>query len=412
MPTMYTARQETSPALPPRGLRAVQKCNSAGVSLDARLRQRMAALDAQGLRREPPAVHDRRGVEYTLDDRDVVGFCSNDYLGLSQMVESPGAPAGAGSSRLICGDLDLHRLVEHRLAQQAGMEDSVLFPSGFQLNVGVLPSLLSSEDTCFSDAANHASIIDGLRLSAAARTILPHREAPPRAPASPATGLRWWVTESLFSMDGDGSHPGDLRAALEDDFCLYLDDAHGFGLYPRGTGWAHAHDVVPTLYVGTLSKALGCAGAFVAGSKTACSWIRTRARSFVFSTGASPRLVTAILAGLDVLTGPRGDAARHQLRENLRHVAEALDLPAIPEAPIIPIILGSNQRAVAVADRLLERGYHVQAIRPPTVPAGAARLRLTLSATHTHAQIDGLVRALRAVLGPTPRARPAMHAPT
>ena len=368
--------------------------------LDARLRQRLAALDAQGLRRELPEVRERHGVQYLLRGRPVVGFCSNDYLGLAQTQASEGTATGAASSRLICGDLEVHRAVERRLADLACAEDAVLFPSGFQLNVGVLPALLSSEDIVFSDALNHASLIDGLRLSRARREILRHRSAPTCRAAPAPDGLRWWVTESVFSMDGDAARPDALRAAQDDGFHLYIDDAHGFGLHPGGLGWPQHHGIQPTLYVGTLSKALGCAGAFVAGSATACSWIRTRARSFVFSTGTSPVLVANILTGLDRLTGPEGEDARRRLRRNLAHLARALRLPEVPVAPIIPVVLGTNERAVSLANALLERGWHVQAIRPPTVPDGAARLRLTLSASHTAEQIDGLVDAMRELLGP------------
>lgn len=373
------------------------------VSLDARLRQRLAALDAQGLRRELPEIRQRCGVEYVLGDRNVVGFCSNDYLGLSAAVPPGTAPAGSASSRLICGDLDLHRAAEKALAALADHEDAVLFPSGFQLNVGVLASILSAEDRVYSDALNHASMIDGLRLARATRTILPHRAPPPRGQPHQPGGLRWWVTESVFSMDGDTAEPGALADAIDDGFCLYVDDAHGFGLHKGGRGWPQAQGVRPTLYIGTLSKALGCAGAFVAGSKTACDWIRTRARSFVFTTGTSPRVVESVLDGLKLLTGPVGDRARRRLQQNLEHIARALHLPAVPVAPIVPIVLGSNERAVAVADELLTRGWHVQAIRPPTVPVGAARLRLTVSATHQPEHIDGLIAALRDVLGPNHR---------
>lgn len=381
------------------------------MSLDARLRQRLAALDAQGLRRELPEIRHRHGVHYQLGDQEVVGFCSNDYLGLSQAVGPGTAPAGAASSRLICGDLELHRETERALAALSDQEDAVLFPSGFQLNVGVLASLLSPEDRVYSDALNHASIIDGLRLGRAPRTILPHLSAPPDDEPVGPEGIRWWVTESMFSMDGDAASPHALRTALDDGFCVYIDDAHGFGLHPGGRGWPQANGVRPTLYIATLSKALGCAGAFVAGSKTACSWIRTRARSFVFSTGTSPRVAESILGGLDLLTGRAGDEARSRLRQNLEHLTEALNLPEVPIAPIVPIVLGSNERAVAVANELLSRGWHVQAIRPPTVPRGAARLRLTLSATHQPEHIDGLVAALRDILGSTHR-DPSAPVPT
>lgn len=375
-------------------------CHIPAVLLDERLHQRLAALDAQGLRRELPEVTNRRGPAYTLGGRDVVGFCSNDYLGLAQALPETGASAGAGSSRLICGDLEVHRVAERKLAQLTGQEDAVLFPSGFQLNVGVLASLVSAEDTVYSDQLNHASLIDGLRLGRARREILPHLHAPPRGTMPGPGGLRWWVTESIFSMDGDASNPAAIREAMDDGFAVYIDDAHGFGMYAGGTGWPTAHDVLPTLHVGTLSKAVGCAGAFVAASRTTCNWIRTRTRSFVFSTGTSPRVAAAVVEGLRRLTGAEGDRARARLEDNLEQLTRELRLPARPISPIIPIMLGSNERALAVAQALLERGWHVQAIRPPTVPVGASRLRLTLSAAHEPAHIDGLVAALRDVLGP------------
>ncbi|MEM6292466.1 MAG: aminotransferase class I/II-fold pyridoxal phosphate-dependent enzyme [Myxococcota bacterium] len=368
------------------------------MSLDTRLRRQLDALDAQGLRRSLPRISHRDGVQYRLGDRDVIGFCSNDYLGLADRILPHKAPAGAASSRLICGDQPLHREVERRLALLTGTPDAVLFPSGFQLNVGVLPSILSSEDTVYSDRLNHASLIDGLRLAHPRPTILPHGDAPP---ASTADGLTWWVTESIFSMDGDAADADALRRAIEAGTCVYLDDAHGLGLYAGGRGWASAHELRPTLYVGTLSKAFGCAGAFVAGSETACRWIRTRARSFVFSTGMSPRVVASIDAALDLVTGDVGDHARTNLRENLRHLGEGLGFSSPPPSPIVPLVLGDNARAVSVAEQLLARGWHVQAIRPPTVPEGTARLRITVSAGHEPEHIRGLVSALRDILGTT-----------
>lgn len=340
------------------------------------------------------------GVQYRLGGAPVVGFCSNDYLGLADRIPEPAAPSGAASSRLVCGDLALHRRVERRLADLAGYPDAVLFPSGFQLNVGVLPSILSSKDIVHSDRLNHASIIDGLRLSAPRPTIVPHAQAP-RFTSDPEDAQQWWVSETIFSMDGDTANLDALHDAAALGVCTYLDDAHGLGLFANGRGWPQHHGFSPTLYVGTLSKAFGCAGAFVAASSTVCEWIRTRARSFVFSTGSSPRVVAAIDAALDLVTGDVGDQARARLQDNIRQLARALRLPKPPSSPIFPVVVGDNARTVDVAARLIEQGFHVQAIRPPTVPQGTARLRITLSAEHTSAQIDGLVEGLREVLGPS-----------
>lgn len=275
------------------------------------------------------------------------------------------------------------------LAQLVGTEDAVLFPSGFQLNVGVLPALVERDDVVYSDRLNHASLIDGLRLSHARVEILPHLAAPP-ADASGA----WWITESVFSMDGDCCDPADLKRHQRAGGYLYVDEAHAIGLFPGGRGLLR-DDVQPDVLVGTLSKAFGCAGAFVAGSAQLGHWVRNRARSYVFSTGPSPRLLPDLRAALEALAGPEGDRRRAQLWDNLRILAQALDMPEPPPSPIIPVLVGENAAALKLSRALLHRGWHVQAIRPPTVPEGTARLRITLSALHQPEQIHALASDLR-----------------
>lgn len=366
-----------------------------------RARLRLAELDAAGLLRRAPAVARRRGVRYELDGRAVVGLCSNDYLGLADapsLVDAPSRFAGAGASRLICGDLPDHRALEARLAALVGADDAVLFPSGFQLNVGVLPSLLEAEDLVDSDALNHASLIDGMRLAPVRPTVLAHAEAPSPRPARPGA-VHWWITESIFSMDGDRLDPLAAKRHLARGAAMYVDEAHGLGLYRGGRGWLGEHELRPTVLVGTLSKAFGCAGAFLAASGPLCALVRNRARSFVFSTGTSPVLVASIARSIDVVTSDEGERLRERLWSNVRHLARALDLhDDDPPSPIFPVLVGDNARAVALASRLLERGWHVQAIRPPTVPPGTARLRLTVSAAHEPAEIDAFVDELRRVL--------------
>jgi 8-amino-7-oxononanoate synthase len=364
------------------------------VSLDDRLRRRLDDLRARGLERRLPRIDERDGVHYLLDGRRVVGFCSNDYLGLADdrvLSDAPG-PSGASASRLICGDLPIHRDVEQRLAAFVGADDAVLFPSGFQLNVGVLPALLDPTDRVGSDALNHASLIDGLRLAKSRATILPHTRPPEPGPG-PRNGIHWWITESLFSMDGDRIDPRDVATHLAAGGCAYVDEAHAIGLYERGRGLLHAAGVAPTVFVGTLSKAFGCAGAFLAGSATVCRYLRTRARSFVFSTGIAPPIAARIARALDIVTGQDGDERRARLWANASRLAAALDLDVAP-SPIFPLLVGNNALVVALADVLAADGYHVQAIRPPTVPTGTARLRITVTAAHTFEQIDGLAAAI------------------
>lgn len=365
--------------------------------LDRRLRTRLDALERAGLSRTPPPISDRNGVTYRLRGQPVVGFCSNDYLGLANHPDFTEVRAGSGAtaSRLVCGDLPEHRQVEARLAELAGTESAVLFPSGFQLNVGVLPALIEPTDRVGSDILNHASIIDGLRLARAPTDILAHGAAP----LLRSDTLHWWVTEALFSMDGDYADPAALRAHLARGGALYLDEAHSFGLFSRDghpTGFARHHGIQPTALVGTLGKSFGCAGAFVAASALTCQWIRANARSFVFSTGPAPILCVHIDRAIDLLSGPEGEDRRRRLWANIDRFAGHLAIP--PRSPIFRVIVGDNDAAMAMSAALLERGWHVQAIRPPTVPRGTARLRITMTASHDATQIDAFAADLRELL--------------
>jgi len=361
--------------------------------LHQRLQAKLEALKQEGLARALPAIGRRRGARYELDGRWVTGFCSNDYLGFADhpTFQSSGTP-GATASRLVAGDHPEHRLAEQALATLVGMPDAVLFPSGFQLNVGVLPALIEPGDEVYSDELNHASLIDGLRLARTRPNILPHRSAPP-PPESPT----WWISESIFSMDGDSADPEALRTFLAQGGLVYLDEAHSLGLFEGGAGFSSHHQFSPTLLMGGLGKAFGLAGAFVASSPTVCAWIRTRARSFVFSTGIARNLAQLVLRALDLLRGPEGAARRTALWSNARRFAELIGAPP-PASPIFPIIVGANARALALSRALHERGFHVQAIRPPTVPADTARLRITISASHSPEEIEALAAALRTLL--------------
>ena len=370
------------------------------MSLDARAAARLAELSQAGLLRRPPPISERRGVEYRLGEAHVVGFCSNDYLGLStDRIPVGDAFAGSGASRLISGDLPPHRRVEARLATLCGTDDAVLFPSGFQLNVGVIPCLVEASDRVHSDRLNHASIIDGLRLARARPEILAHGDAPPAS--APRDGLQWWFTESIFSMDGDRVDRRALAQHQRSGGTTYVDEAHAFGLFPGGAGLLHDHRPAPDVLVGTLSKAYGCAGAFVAASTSVCRLIRNRARSFVFTTGTAPVLAAAIDHRIDVITGERGDQLRAALWTNARAFEAAVGghdpSASDPPSPIFPILVGDNRRAVEIASHLVAEGFHVQAIRPPTVPEGTARLRVTVTAAHTLEQVEALADTLRRV---------------
>jgi 8-amino-7-oxononanoate synthase len=362
------------------------------LALDQRLRAALQAEAEAGLQRRCPAAQEREGLRYRLDGREVVSFCSNDYLGLAQERPHGESPAsGAAASRLVCGDLQAHREIEERFAGFLGCEDAVLFPSGFQANVGVPASLLRAEELVYSDALNHASIIDGLRLSPARREILAHLEPPPKRES-------WWFVESVFSMDGDGPAPALLDTHLAQGGCVYLDEAHAIGLYAGGRGRAAQLSHRPTVLVAPLGKAFGCAGAFVGGSRVVCEWIRGHARAFVFTTGVSPVLVPRIAHALDLVAGAEGERRRELLWRNVEVLRSALGLSGAVASPILPVVVGDNRRATALSAALLERGWHVQAIRPPTVPEASARLRITLSAAHEPATVERFADDLRELL--------------
>lgn len=352
------------------------------------LNAELQELDSRGLLRRP-----RHPVPGQL------AFCSNDYLGLATMAAHTGAPLGAGASRLVSGDTDHHLALESALSDWLRVEACLVFTSGYAANVGALGALLRPGDRVLSDALNHASIIDGIRLARAEVEIFPHLDAPyvARALQSRRDGRTWVVTESYFGMDADAA---DLRAlsdaCAESGAGLYVDEAHAVGVFgPEGRGRCAAVGVVPDVLVGTLGKALGAGGAFVAGSHTLRSWLWNRARSFVFSTGLSP--VVAAEAALRVEAVRHMDGARAQLlarAEELRGGLRALGCVALGEGPVVPWVLGDARRATRVATALEGAGYFVQAIRPPTVPEGRSRLRLSVGALHTSEQVQGLLGAV------------------
>ena len=368
-------------------------------SLDERLSAASEAERRAALGRRCPALDGRSGLRYRLDGRPVVSFCSNDYLGLAdERSPAPEVPSGAAASRLVCGDLEAHREIEREFACFLGFDDAVLFPSGFQANVGVPAALLRHDDVVFSDALNHASMIDGLRLASAPRCIVPHLSRPDLAELDRERALGWWFAESVFSMDGDGPSLVDLDTHLVDGGCLYLDEAHAVGLYAGGRGRSAQLRHRPTVVVAPLGKAFGCAGAFVCGSRAVCEWIRAHARAFVFTTAVSPVLIARIAHALELVRGPEGDARRERLWANVARLRGVLGLGDRAPAPIVPIVVGDNATALELSAALLDRGWHVQAIRPPTVPDGAARLRITLSAGHDPADVERFAAELLELL--------------
>lgn len=376
----------------------------------------LAKLEADFLKRERKTPENPCGPEMLLNGRKLVAFASNDYLGLANDdALKQGAiraitqwGVGAGASQLVSGRLGIFETLEQACADFAQREAAVYFPSGFLANLGVLTSLADRHDVIFADRINHASLIDGALLSRAQHVRYQHTDmddlARKLANTAVAPGAaRLIVTDSVFSMDGDEAPLQDLLdLAIQYDAWLIVDDAHGLGvLGPQGRG-SIADANLPThpnlVMIGTLGKAAGVSGAFVAGSQNLVEWLIQRARTYIYTTGSSPMVAGALLVSLQRML--QGDDLRTRLNGNIaafRAGIAALGLPytLLPSRTgIQALVIGDNEMTLKVASRLLEQGYWVPAIRPPTVAAGSARLRISLSAAHTHAHIQGLIQAI------------------
>ena len=379
------------------------------------------ALSAKGLRRGLEPLGSAQGAVVTVDGRPAVNLCSNDYLGLAadprlrraaaESAEREGA--GAGAARLIAGDLPIHGLLERRLAAFKKTEAALLFNSGYHANAGVPATLVGRGDAVFCDVLDHASIVDGCLLSRAELVRYRHLDVTELDDLLGRTQARrkLVVTDSVFGMDGDAAPLREIADVCErHGAMLYVDEAHATGvLGPTGAGLAEALGVADRVdvHMGTLGKALGSFGAYVAGSRRLVDLLVSRARTFIFTTALPPAACGAAIAALDVL------AAEPSRRERLRALTARMkaglarlgfDVSRVV-APIFPVVLGTEERALAAARALRDRGFFVRAIRPPTVPRGTSRLRVALTAGHTEAQLDAFLDALEEVVRELPHER-------
>lgn len=378
------------------------------------IREALAELEAAGLLRSPVRISGPQGPEVEINGAKVLCFCSNNYLGLAShpaiAAASAASPAndgvGAAASRLVTGTMDAHLDAEAAYADFVHAPAAALFSSGYAANVGAIQALAGPGDAIFSDALNHASVIDGARLSRAEVFVYSHRDpehlqsllAQHRARARKAL----IVTDSLFSMDGVIAPLRELHALARDyDAGLMVDEAHALGVFgPNGRGLSAALGIEPDVIVGTLGKSFGLAGAFVAASEEVVTLVRNRARSFVYSTAPPPMLARAAIAALRLVR--EADHARVRLLEHASKLRSGLaqlgfEIPE-GESQIIPVLIGDNRRTMQLSAKLLERGVFVQGIRPPTVPAGTARLRLTPMATHQAEQIEQVIAAFASIV--------------
>jgi len=372
----------------------------------------LADLDEAGLRRRRRVATTPCAPSALLEDRPgpVIAFCSNDYLGLAADPALAEAAVlgtrrwgvGSGASHLVSGHYAVHEELETRLARFVGMEDALYFSTGYMANIGVMPALVGRGDAIFADKVNHASLVDGAILSRAEFIRYPHCDLAALAARLEASTAprKLIVTDSVFSMDGDLAPLPELLALAEAHKAwLLVDDAHGFGvLGPQGRGsLAHFGLSSPRLiYMGTLGKAAGVSGAFVAGQRDVIEWLVSKSRSYIFTTGAPPLLAHTLLTALDLIE--QGDARRAHLNALIDRLKHGLHFKRwqllSSDTPIQPVVIGDNHETLAVSRALDAEDLWVPAIRPPTVPKGAARLRITLSATHSFAQVDRLIHVL------------------
>ena len=370
----------------------------------------LSALERAHLRRFLEPLETPQGPHVTLGGRSFVNFSSNDYLGLAndgEVIEA-GREAlsrhglGAGASRLIVGDSLAHRSLENALARFLKTQAALLFNSGYAANLGVLSALFGPGDVIFSDALNHASLIDGCRLSRAQVVVYPHRdvEALEALVLAHPGRRRVVVTDTVFSMDGDRA---PLRAIFElcarHGLALMVDEAHGTGvLGAGGRGLCELEGVEPDLHVGTLSKALGGFGAFVGCSAATRELLFNKARSLVFSTSLPPAICAAAECALSKLAAPELRASLQARIDQLSSGLQALGYEARPDSAVFSVVLGDPELALNASARLREKGLLVKAIRPPTVPVGTSRLRLSVSAAHSEADVGRLLETLTPTL--------------
>jgi len=390
-------------------------------SLDLKLQEHLDALESDGLRRTLRRIDRRSEARIHIGAASYVDFASNDYLGLAcdPRISAAATDAlrangtGSAAARSISGNQAIHEELERQIADFKGTEAALLFTSGYAANLGAIPALVRKGDAVYTDKLNHASLIDGCRLSRAEVRVFPHRDiAALRRMLAMDKGFRrkMIVVDSVFSMDGDIFPLDDLVGVAEESGAwTYVDDAHATGvLGERGTGSVEHFGVEGKIDVvmGTLGKALGTAGAFIAGSTTLVQFLINRARSFVFTTAPPVSMAAATIEALHI--AQEEGWRRERLRANAIRLRSAL-APLLPDycfyddsSPhILPVPVGSAAHVVRIGAELQSRGFIVGVVRPPSVPMGTSRLRITSSAAHTEEQIDALAYHLTQILRDT-----------
>jgi len=369
-------------------------------------------IEEAGLYRKLRRVESDQGPTLRLDGRDVINFSSNNYLGLAnhpslckaakEAIDRYGC--GSGASRLISGNMTLHEELENKISELKGTEAALVFNSGFQANTGILSTLVGEGDAIFSDALNHASVIDGCRLSRAKVVVYGHCDVDDLEQGlkdAPSIARKLIVTESLFSMDGDEAPLADIVSLAEKHGAMVMvDEAHATGIYEaNGSGLVAKlglGDRVP-IQMGTLGKALGGFGAYVAGSQALRELLINRCRSFIFTTSLPPAVMAMAIAAIDLIK--KEPQRRQALRDNCQLLRAGLEAQGYSvrasRSQILPLMIGDATQCMKLSEDLLQRGVFAQGIRPPTVPPGTSRLRITLMATHKREHIDRALKTFK-----------------
>jgi 8-amino-7-oxononanoate synthase len=382
-------------------------------ALSTQLRAELAHLEARGLRRERRTLESPQSAHAVVDGRAVIAFCSNDYLGLAAdprliAAAQEGAArfgVGAGASHLVLGHTDAHQALEATLARFVRLPRALLFSTGYMANLAIVTALVGRDDAVFADKLNHASLNDAALLSRAEFKRYRHGDLDALGQLLAASKARrkLVVTDAVFSMDGDLAQVPELLALCErHDAALLLDDAHGFGVLGAQGRGVLAHFGIASeriIYMATLGKAAGVFGAFVAGADDLVENLVQRARPYIYTTAMPALLAHAVSASLEIIEAEEARRERlTRLIALLKQGAAGLPWTLMPSPTAIqPLVIGANAEAVRISAALADRGILVPAIRPPTVPAGTARLRISLSAAHSTADVEALVQGLHAV---------------
>ncbi len=376
------------------------------------LEQDLQELESKSLRRFLRKVESFQSREIILDGKRVLNFCSNNYLGLAddERIKAAAVKAitqygfGSGSSRLVCGTMTEHLKLEEKIARLKKTKNALVFSSGYMANTGIISALFGKDDVIFSDRLNHASIIDGILLSRAQLKRYAHHDmqALEQGLRDSATfKKRLIVTDTVFSMDGDTARLKEIAdLAHRYEALVMVDEAHAFGIFgEHGAGLAEQEGLQNQIDIqmGTLSKAAGCFGAYVAGSKNLCDYLINHARSFIYTTAMPSALAAAACEAVDIIQQDK--ERRRKVLSNAQHLRRGIKNLGFDTlqstTPIIPVVVKDSSKALAISKQLLERGIFVQAIRPPTVPMHTARLRVTVMATHTQEDLDFLLHCMK-----------------